>query len=54
MLLDIALELYLVELIAQTVVAEVKLVPQTVVSEVLATAVEEGGIIILIHLIFTI
>ena len=43
MLLDIALELYLV-----------KLVPQAVVSEVLATAVEEGGIIILIHLIFTV
>ena len=43
MLLDIALELYLVDL-----------VPQAVVAEVLATAVEEGGIIILIHLIFTV
>jgi len=54
MLLDIALELYLVELVLQAVVAEVKLVPQAVVSEVLSTAVEEGGIIILIHLIFTV
>ena len=54
MLLDIALELYLVELVPQAVVAEVKLVTQAVVSEVLATAVEEGGIIILIHLIFTV
>ena len=54
MLLDIALELYLVELVPQAVVAEVKLVTQAVVSKVLATAVEEGGIIILIHLIFTV